>query len=157
MRKEFKPILTDLKQYVCIYCGDPWEVREHYRPWDVFHEPWWLPACHRCNAKLGTKIHFTLQDRILFLKEKLLKKHGKALHNIEEIQEGLEGFLLEQVKAEHHKLEAIAARRDWMTAMAASTGSVVLEHLKDDQEMVRALSKLVNALLEDEMLDHRQI
>lgn len=146
--KLYRPALGPGFAQRCIYCGSVFEARDHYRPWSVFCEPNWLPACSACNTLFGETIHETLGERIADLRRRLLRKHGKSLRvNWGARIEGTTGMLRQALEAERLRVEFVRSRLRWADSMEAAAGWIPLEHLYEIERAEPLLGPLLRAFM----------
>ncbi len=76
--------------FLCVYCGEEANTKEHYPPksfckWGVI-----APSCDHCN-KTAKHFHpFNIERRILFIKSQIRKKFNKALNMPDWTQQEIE-------------------------------------------------------------------
>ena len=69
-------------KYECFYCGDMPSDRDHVFPESGkhFHKNYYrnrelVPVCKECNHLLGANNFISIEDRVEWLKEKIIKKY----------------------------------------------------------------------------------
>jgi hypothetical protein len=102
LNKKFKPLIgSPTLRERCLYCGAIATVREHYRPWAISQNPYWVPSCRQCNSYLGTKLHRTIADRAGYLLKRYDLDYGDT-ENVDftKVKDGTTGNLLKYLTQE---------------------------------------------------------
>lgn len=123
--------LSDLP-YICMYCGDPANNREHVIPHmyvgDNTPMVW---ACGQCNSIAGSKVFNNLYDKARYINDRLRIKYATILDiplwGDDEIEE-LEGRLKQNIKGMLEVQKWIRRRISWK---ADPTVLLVVKHLMD--------------------------
>ena len=108
--------LSDLP-YICMYCGDPADQREHVTPYSYTgnntHMVW---SCGECNNIAGSLLFSNIRDKGIYINDKLQEKYKKLLDvpqwSDEELGE-LDGGMKKYVKGMRKVQEWIRNRINW--------------------------------------------
>jgi|CryBogDrversion2_4_1035264.scaffolds.fasta_scaffold54097_1 hypothetical protein len=100
----------------CVYCGQHAQSDEHFPPDSWGRRGFLFPCCKECNNFASTKYPTNFVKRVAYVKEKIAKKHKKALDlpvwTQDDLDE-LEGNLKRSVGLWQKKKRVAQARLVW--------------------------------------------
>lgn len=115
------PQSLDYPPYICVYCGQPADTRDHIIPTALTgverrNSVLTVPACRQCNSAIGSTIVFSIDGRRTVAQAYIRRKYGKALkrpdYTPSEIQE-FEGSLRLSVIASQEEKVWVQSRLEW--------------------------------------------
>ena len=124
---------------LCLYCGEPADLEDHFPPVSQTIKGLLLPACEECNALASAWHPFNLGARAALVHRKLAKRHKKIgrlpLWAASEVDE-LEGCLLDEVTRWRNGHLRLKRRLAWSAAdyfhhIAAISDSAVYSAIID--------------------------
>lgn len=143
-RKRFKALLPLRHHGRCVYCGDPSEHRDHWRPWALHGDPRWVPACGGCNGLLRDLEWPSFGARYRHVAQRLRTRHQAILRtDFDAALDGTTGRLREALRGSQAQAEWVEARLEWLTTVGTALEGVSSD---DGQGIREALCPLLDAI-----------
>ncbi len=132
-KKHVDNIITvkTLKPY-CVYCGCLAEHLDHFLPWSAYQRPYSIPSCSQCNRYLSDTVHTSFQERLIYLKDRYLKKNISELKTSYPDPEKFTGNIRESIRQSIEYQNYLKVKTEWLTKLIGMNLDIDLFNLLPD-------------------------